>query len=1342
MKKRIVFWLLCGVCAFGYSQKDVTVPETQSFDSGIGAQSSVNQSNGKLGIALSLVSLEGYKDLSASFGISYDGSQVVKNAKASNEYMPTGVLGLGWGMSFSQIMVDNKLTASRDDDTFYLFDGGGLNELIAVQQTTDFYEFKSKIHKLWKIRYFHNQEMWEVIKENGYKYTYDNVDWAIYWENWIGDSNQGNASRQGRGWNLTRVEDMHGNNVQYDYINVKRSLVNTGSIKHTEATYLKKVIGPSGEEIRLIYGNKTSHEYHQPNTAQAEPDAYQEIYERKYLKEVEVYDTNGGLMYTYKFDYHTVGSGEFRKRLLNKIRLVNASGGEQTFREFSYDEDSNSDFYGSLVHQILPTKGRVSYQYAVKEVEIDQVFETTSDANTSFIVQKDYILKLTGTNDLYLLTWTGTTWEEQLVHDFASGGVSGDYKNIAIVAKENFFGVVGPGGINEPYKVVLGGLEDNGKTWRISNTGTFEGDGSSVLELKVMAGDDFVAIGHPEIHRLALHRWDGSFWDTDYFNNSSNTGRFFYTAANNYVIQNKRQTGQDNINFYYYDLTNSLQVTTMNPGFQSTGGVCGGSATDPNCPANYWFGANSFAQVNANGNPEYLLHWDEDYNLLGTNAPFGMIPDYSPAYGVRNNYFATSEEPSGSSNHLTRYMGNGVWAYKEVTGASNSTTDHSFGLGHDAFANFYFGFNGFTKIHLFNANNATWQLTTPVQSSSGGSSAYDFFGGSYAFAYSKVYKIDSDLNVNETSYSFPSNTFRAKSDGINSLYISSFPAGFPSDFSRIIARQRDNTLFEYEFPENTQFIYGNPYKNYPTYVMGYGTYLIEDHDTGVVKIYKLIDDMLAFDSQGDAIYKDHVIVKETYDPVLTRKQRNYYCYQDPVMSRDNMRVYYGSVVQTNDLEAVLGKTLTEYDTGETDERRIGLPVRTRIYDSGDELVSEQNNTWRVSDLGNTYYINIDKRENITYEDGQEISAVQNFSYDLITGLQKETSVTDSEGNEETTETRYLFEEYPSVLDDNLISPVVYTRSYSQKGTDPKVYKTATAVTWDLSGVPVPGNSYSWDGTGGQPGTEYDFGGSNPDFRYSQTIDMVDSYGNVVQEKNRSEVVTSYVYGYDGKRLVARIQRGLYNDAIALVNMSIINNPSSDAVMRTELQKIRDGLPNAFVTTYTYNPAVGVTSTTDPRGRTETYVYDAFYRLDHVKDNEGNILRKNIYQYRNEPFVYSSEPTSLPDCTTMGIGIDVNGDPDPVTLMLAKISFSEHAATFEVSASNGNSYIYGWNVSVISSPSGATTDDFTLTQSGDQLLIQNSECVLATLSIQAYAVIGGETVFSGTLNHTFTNNECM
>ena len=53
---------------------------------------------------------------------------------------------------------------------------------------------------------------------------------------------------------------------------------------------------------------------------------------------------------------------------------------------------------------------------------------------------------------------------------------------------------------------------------------------------------------------------------------------------------------------------------------------------------------------------------------------------------------------------------------------------------------------------------------------------------------------------------------------------------------------------------------------------------------------------------------------------------------------------------------------------------------------------------------------------------------------------------------------------------------------------------------------------------------------------------------------------------------------------------------------------------ALITTYTYKPLAGITSETDPSGRTIFYEYDNFGRLKRVKDEQGNILKEYRYHY--------------------------------------------------------------------------------------------------------------------------------
>ncbi|MGC1633551.1 MAG: RHS repeat domain-containing protein, partial [Gelidibacter sp.] len=84
-----------------------------------------------------------------------------------------------------------------------------------------------------------------------------------------------------------------------------------------------------------------------------------------------------------------------------------------------------------------------------------------------------------------------------------------------------------------------------------------------------------------------------------------------------------------------------------------------------------------------------------------------------------------------------------------------------------------------------------------------------------------------------------------------------------------------------------------------------------------------------------------------------------------------------------------------------------------------------------------------------------------------------------------------------------------------------------------------------------------------------------------------------------------------------VNIGTLTTAVQKATLKSFNDSIRNNvsLKDAYITTYTYFPTVGITSQTDPRGETIYYHYDAFNRLEYVKDAEGKILRKTEYNYK-------------------------------------------------------------------------------------------------------------------------------
>ncbi len=131
------------------------------------------------------------------------------------------------------------------------------------------------------------------------------------------------------------------------------------------------------------------------------------------------------------------------------------------------------------------------------------------------------------------------------------------------------------------------------------------------------------------------------------------------------------------------------------------------------------------------------------------------------------------------------------------------------------------------------------------------------------------------------------------------------------------------------------------------------------------------------------------------------------------------------------------------------------------------------------------------------------------------------------------------------------------------------------------------------------------------------FEKFDTQGNLLQSRDvDANVATTYLWGYNNMYPVAKVENATHAEVIGTgVLQSVLDAPADDDALRTELQKIRDGLPNAMVTTYTYKPLVGITSMTDPKGYTTYYGYDEFNRLSHVIDQDQKVSQRYNYQYK-------------------------------------------------------------------------------------------------------------------------------
>ncbi len=145
------------------------------------------------------------------------------------------------------------------------------------------------------------------------------------------------------------------------------------------------------------------------------------------------------------------------------------------------------------------------------------------------------------------------------------------------------------------------------------------------------------------------------------------------------------------------------------------------------------------------------------------------------------------------------------------------------------------------------------------------------------------------------------------------------------------------------------------------------------------------------------------------------------------------------------------------------------------------------------------------------------------------------------------------------------------------------------------------------------------------FRYDSNQNLVQSEQVIFDAPN---INTSYIWGYNNTFPIAKLENLIFTDipSSVITELEDLSNADRDrtlgyngneGALRERLDDLRAGNPLALVTTYTYDPLVGVTSVTDPKGYTSYYEYDSFHRLKYIKNAQGNILSENQYNYRTQ-----------------------------------------------------------------------------------------------------------------------------
>lgn len=208
--------------------------------------------------------------------------------------------------------------------------------------------------------------------------------------------------------------------------------------------------------------------------------------------------------------------------------------------------------------------------------------------------------------------------------------------------------------------------------------------------------------------------------------------------------------------------------------------------------------------------------------------------------------------------------------------------------------------------------------------------------------------------------------------------------------------------------------------------------------------------------------------------------------------------------------------------------------------------------------------------------------------------------------------------YQTMVERNMIEPIIERKQYVKKNNNNEDFISLIRTNYNSYGTNggqiLPSEIETRDKTQSV---------SESRIRYHN----YDQYGNPTCVSYEGGPMIIYIWGYKGQYPVAKIETAskessyytTVTNAITTTDMNkllgITSNPTDEEV-RTIFKGLRDSgtLSGSLITSYTYKPLVGMTSETDPSGRTIFYEYDDFGRLKRIKDGQDKILREYDYHY--------------------------------------------------------------------------------------------------------------------------------
>lgn len=527
------------------------------YDKAVNGQieSNINLYRGAVCFAYHIVQLPVHDNVGISVSASYN-SDIDKSLTLDNKEAPTGVMGLGWGLTYDMIECERsdigKDPACRG---YRLTNGdnpGGGSPLRLVDQKDGILFFENEAYDHSQILYDPQNESWTITDPHGTKRIFGGnycLQYAVVCDGKYTKrvSSKGSGlKRRVKAWNLSEIRSPGGFFVKYEYDLEEQPVGKEDAMTYTKAAYIHMVSDAFGNRAKFVYRekewSKNEREPREYGDLSTDPHSqkinYEQLeYETKYLSEIAVYK-NESYLYSTVFEYQlenfadtAVVTGDTVKRLLTSVK-VKTKTDELPDMQFEYCGSSEVN-PGALKRVCYPEGGNAEYRYSrIESLPISSRTLRVSNhgyaepAKTYF--GSDYVVilqKSTGKAAVSIYQWIGR-WQkytpEEALEDI-------DPETIKVYANDTYVVIAGTTAdeLRTKYLIMTKRRKIKGG-WQTSAVETIESP-----SVEIITGDEWLLMQDTDNGELLYHCYKPPYetWEKSHFPEKPEDGYIWRMAA-------------------------------------------------------------------------------------------------------------------------------------------------------------------------------------------------------------------------------------------------------------------------------------------------------------------------------------------------------------------------------------------------------------------------------------------------------------------------------------------------------------------------------------------------------------------------------------------------------------------------------------------------------------------------------------------------------------------------------------------------------------------------------------------------------------------------------------------